>query len=229
MKGIIAFIRIKTRPLRNSLITLISNISRLSFFKTVWFNYNILNSYSNFKVKIYKKSYIRFAKTASFHFSENSSLQLGNIPKYYIYLPTLLKVSDNSKISVLGNFKIFTGCKIIIMNGGKLELGSGYINVNSKIICSNLIKIGYNVAISDDVVIRDSDLHTLNYEGYQMSKPIIIEDHVWIGERAVILKGVKLGKNSIVAAGSMVTKDVPENTIVAGNPARIIRENINWM
>ncbi len=57
---------------------------------------------------------------------------------------------------------------------------------------------------------------------------MIIGNHVWIGENALILKGVKIGDNSIVGAGSVVTKDVPNNSIVAGNPARIIKNNINW-
>jgi acetyltransferase-like isoleucine patch superfamily enzyme len=55
-------------------------------------------------------------------------------------------------------------------------------------------------------------------------KPVIIEDDVWLGERAVILKGVNIGRGSIVAAGSMVTKSIPPMSIVAGNPARIVKE-----
>jgi acetyltransferase-like isoleucine patch superfamily enzyme len=60
-------------------------------------------------------------------------------------------------------------------------------------------------------------------ENHIKDKPVIIEENVWIGANAVILPGVKIGKNSIVGAGSIVTKDVEENVIVAGNPARIIK------
>ena len=57
---------------------------------------------------------------------------------------------------------------------------------------------------------------------------MVIEDNVWVGSRALILKGVRVGKGSIVAAGAVVTKDVPQNCIVAGNPAKIVKENISW-
>ncbi len=58
--------------------------------------------------------------------------------------------------------------------------------------------------------------------------PIIIGDNVWVGTRAVILKGVTIGGGAIVAAGAVVTKDVPPRTIVGGNPAHVIRENASW-
>jgi maltose O-acetyltransferase len=58
------------------------------------------------------------------------------------------------------------------------------------------------------------------------SDPVIIGDNVWIGERAIILKGVNIGDNAIVAAGSVVTKSIPNNSLVAGNPAKIIKQNL---
>ena len=61
-----------------------------------------------------------------------------------------------------------------------------------------------------------------------MTAPISIGNHVWIGAGATILKGVTIGDNAIIGAGSVVTKDVPPNTIVAGNPAHIIRQRIEW-
>jgi acetyltransferase-like isoleucine patch superfamily enzyme len=96
--------------------------------------------------------------------------------------------------------------------------------------------------ISDHVVIMDSDLHPLSaskrlkdmiawthgvpfdvYTGIE-SRPVFVRDGVWIGANAVVLKGVTVGRGAIVGAGSVVTKDVPEYTVVAGNPARTIRE-----
>ena len=61
-----------------------------------------------------------------------------------------------------------------------------------------------------------------------MTKPIEIGDHVWIGLRAIILKGVKIGNGSVIAAGAVVTRDVPPYSLVAGVPARVIKENIYW-
>lgn len=96
------------------------------------------------------------------------------------------------------------------------------------IACFNRISIGDEVAIGENVTIRDSDNHYLYRKGYIQSKPIIIDDHVWIGMDSIVLKGVHIGKGSIVAAGSVVTKDVPEKCVVAGNPAKIIRTDISW-
>ncbi len=86
------------------------------------------------------------------------------------------------------------------------------------------ITIGNNVFIGPKV-----NLITLNHDinpnnrSTTYCKPITIEDNVWIGINSTILPGIKIGKNSIVGANSVVTKDVPENVVVAGNPARIIK------
>ena len=62
----------------------------------------------------------------------------------------------------------------------------------------------------------------------EITKPIIIGDHVWIGKNALILKGVTIGNGAIVAAGSVVVKDVSAKTLVAGNPAKVIKDNVEW-
>ena len=82
--------------------------------------------------------------------------------------------------------------------------------------------------ISEDVIIRDSDNHCIKKTGYQKTKPIYIGNHVWIGLRATVLKGVTIGDGAIVAAGAVVNKDVPPKTLVGGVPARIISKNVEW-
>jgi acetyltransferase-like isoleucine patch superfamily enzyme len=87
----------------------------------------------------------------------------------------------------------------------------------------NGIKIGKRVMFASGVKIISANHDFKQRENHIKDKPVIIEENVWIGANAVILPGVKIGKNSIVGAGSIVTKDVGENVIVAGNPARIIK------
>ena len=100
------------------------------------------------------------------------------------------------------------------------------ISPGVRITASESIKIGDSCMIASGVYITDSDWHGV-YDRVtwdQNTKPIYISDNVWIGDHATILKGVTIGRNSIIAAGAVVTKDVPDNTIFAGNPAVKVRD-----
>jgi acetyltransferase-like isoleucine patch superfamily enzyme len=95
------------------------------------------------------------------------------------------------------------------------------------------ITIGSQCAISWNCTIIDNDMHEVLYTddalvGRTDDMAVRIGDHVWIGAQAIILKGVTIGANSVVAAGSIVTKDVPSHTLVAGAPARQIRTIAGW-
>lgn len=107
-------------------------------------------------------------------------------------------------------------------------LGGGYISSDAVIVCTQRIELGKGVAIADGVVIRDSDDHDILREGYVRTKPVKIGDHVWIGHGVTILKGVTIGDGAIIGAGSVVTRDVPAGCVAAGNPAKIVKENVQW-
>jgi acetyltransferase-like isoleucine patch superfamily enzyme len=108
-----------------------------------------------------------------------------------------------------------------------LEIGDRtYLNRRTEIVARNEIVIGADCAISWDVVITDSDEHWM--ADTEMVQPVRIGNHVWIGARAVILKGVTVGDGAVIAAGSVVTQDVAPATMVAGVPARAIREGVEW-
>ncbi|MFH5186068.1 acyltransferase [Paenibacillus sp. TAB 01] len=85
-----------------------------------------------------------------------------------------------------------------------------------------LIEIGNNVTFAPQAYLLAHDASTKRYLNYTKIAKIVIEDNVFIGARALIMPGVRIGKNAIVAAGSVVTKSVPEGCVVGGNPARII-------
>ena len=87
------------------------------------------------------------------------------------------------------------------------------------------IQIGDACMIAHGAYISDADWHGI-YDRAQpvgITKPIILKDNVWIGDSAIVCKGVTIGKNSIIGAGAVVTKDVPDNAIYAGNPAKFIK------
>lgn len=107
-----------------------------------------------------------------------------------------------------------------------------FIQDRTHINCQHSIIIGEHCAISWDVEIMDTDIHFLLDEARQplaRFAPVLIEDRVWIGTRAIILKGVTIGHDSIVAAGSVVTRSIPPHSICAGNPARVIKSTHGWI
>ena len=140
----------------------------------------------------------------------------------------ILAMFKNSELVVNGSFKIYSGSQVTVHENGKLTLGSGSLNNDSKIGCRNSIEIGNNVMIGDDVSIHDFDGHAIEREGYNESEPIVIEDNVWIGKRAIILKGVRIGNGSIVAAGALVNKSFPPNSLIGGVPAKLLKSDIEW-
>ena len=114
------------------------------------------------------------------------------------------------------------------INKGVLTIGDRCtIGDRTEIHVSEKVSIGNNVIIGWDCVILDHAYHKIKGEDEKV-KPVIIEDDVWIACRAIILPGVRISSNSIVAAGSVVTKDVPPGSLVAGNPAKVVRAINGW-
>jgi galactoside O-acetyltransferase len=141
-------------------------------------------------------------------------------------------------------------CQIAFESGeGEVVIGDRVYIGNSKIICRTRIEFGSNIFVAWNAYFYDHDSHSMDYRlrqeditqqlnDYRQGRyfienknwsvvdtaPIKICDNAWIGMNAIILKGVTIGEGAIVGAGSVVTKSVPAFTIVAGNPARIIKE-----
>ncbi|MDE6125767.1 MAG: acyltransferase [Muribaculaceae bacterium] len=121
---------------------------------------------------------------------------------------------------------------IIARYGGVIEIGDGFGISGSTIYSTSSIKIGKNVLIGANCKIVDNDFHPLDAvhrrlgqnEQYTVRKPIVIGDDCFIGMNSIILKGTILGNNVIVGAGSIVSGHFPDNCIIAGNPAKIIKQ-----
>lgn len=134
-------------------------------------------------------------------------------------------VDKNSKVCI-GNVKIFCGCRIVIKKNAVFEFKSGYLNSNCQINCKNKISIGSGCEVANNVVIRDNNSHSI--DGSIDNKTVKIGDNVWICTNAIILPGAQIGNGCVVAAGSIVNKKFPNNCLIGGVPAKILKENINW-
>lgn len=102
-----------------------------------------------------------------------------------------------------------------------------YLNVMCTILDCNEVHIGQHVMIGPAVQIYTAAHHLqaeTRIQGWEVAKQIVIEDNVWIGGGAILLPGVSIGRNAVVGAGAVVSRSVPANMVVVGNPARVIRE-----
>lgn len=161
------------------------------------------------------------------------------------------RVCNKIYIKLKGNNNITAGKNLSISSGGgynplarniaaSIEAEKGaFIEIGDNVGLSSpclwaykFIKIGNNVKVGADVIIMDSDAHSLDYMQRRNgstdrpnahSKGITIEDDVLIGTRCIILKGVTIGARSVVGSGSVVTKSIPADCIAAGNPCKVIK------
>ena len=145
-------------------------------------------------------------------------------------LESRLLVEKNGTLKLNGDFNLAYGAAIEVFSGANLEIGhGGATNINTTIICGDSITIGNGVIMGRNVTIRDNNgNHFISRRGYKNSRPVVIGDHVWLCEGCTIMPGVKIGDGAIVSAGSLVISNVPANTLVSGNPAVVVDEDVYW-
>jgi acetyltransferase-like isoleucine patch superfamily enzyme len=111
--------------------------------------------------------------------------------------------------------------------GGTIEIGSRtLVNYGTAISAGELVRIGPRCLIGTHVIMMDNDFHRIEPDrrlARPDSRPILIGENVWIGARCIIMGGVHIGDDSVIGAGSVVTRDIPSRSVAAGNPARVLR------
>lgn len=151
-------------------------------------------------------------------------------------------ILNNIIIDLSGNFnhliikstaRLLGPCKIVMGGNSTLVIDENAGVRGVEFLLHNAdIYIGKSCMFSYGIIVRNHDSHKVidTHTNKQTNKPknITIGNHVWIGQNSTILKGVTIGDNSIVAMGSIVTKGCEEGCILAGNPAKVVKENINW-
>ena len=201
----------------------INKLENISFLNTLYYRIKL-----KINCVIYKKMKIYISKKSKINCKDR--FLIGNSYMHCNVSNGTFLLKKDATLNIEGRFAIGTGSQISVEEDATLSIGSGYINRDSKINCFKNIKIGNNVVISEEVIIRDSDNHRVieNGEEKENTKNIVIGDNVWIGLRSIILKGANIGNGCIVAAGSVVNGKFPDNCLIAGVPAGVIKENISW-
>jgi acetyltransferase-like isoleucine patch superfamily enzyme len=144
---------------------------------------------------------------------------------------SVIRVRPGAAFHVGGRVALQRGVRIVV-DSGRLSIGAN-TNVNglgTKILCAESVTIGAGCTFSWEVQVLDNDFHAITVDGSQQPSraPVVIGDRVWVGTRAVILKGVTIGDGAVVAAGAVVNKDVPAGAIVAGIPAKVVGRADSW-
>ena len=161
----------------------------------------------------------------------NGVLKVG-VLSYYTKEPytSALGIQKDGRMVVRGNTQFAYGADIEVFSGALLEIeGGGGFNVGATIVCGDHIKIGKGVMAGRHVTIRDNNGgHWMNLPVYKDTKPVEIGDHVWLCEGCTIMPGVKIGAGAVVGAKSVVFNNVPANSLVVGNPAEVVCDNVEW-
>ncbi|WP_304206453.1 DapH/DapD/GlmU-related protein [Fusobacterium perfoetens] len=180
--------------------------------------------------RLYSKGRIRLSKVKIS--GENNQLIIEEGAR--INQSNIMIKGKNNKVIIKKDCDLNDLTIVMENKNGIIEIGEGTTCGKTMIVSlePDEIKIGKNCMISYDVEIRNTDSHKIidlnNNEWINKGKKVIIEDNVWIGTRTMILKGTKIKKGCIVGAGSILSKEYSENSLIVGNPAKIVKENISW-
>ncbi len=193
------------------------------FIKEFIYKYFVLKHTRVKNLKIYRPTQSFISRDAIFNISK--SLCVNKPSDGYRGTSSYFKVSSGATINCQ-RFDFFQ-CSVCLYDNAVLNFGdNSYMNHGGAICCQKSITIGNDTIIGTGVKIRDTDNHTII--GKEMASPIVIGNHVWIGVNVIILKGVTIGDGAVVAAGSVVVHDVPSRCLVAGVPAKVVREDVEW-
>ena len=115
--------------------------------------------------------------------------------------------------------------EFVSYKGGRISIGDhSFINYGTSISAYREVKIGRHCLLGHHILIVDRNEHGVEQREVAPSpKQVVIEDHVWVGSRVIVLPGISVGHHSVIGAGSVVTEDIPANCLAVGNPARIVR------
>lgn|GEM_PF-532930 len=138
----------------------------------------------------------------------------------------------NSVLEIYGNVSLYPGAIIHATDARVTIKNNTIVNGGSQIIARKSVEIGEECLLAHGVLIRDNDGHDLSTteerENVGGFKDVVVGNHCWFGQRSMVLKGVTVEDNVVIAAGAVVAKSVKANCVVAGVPAKVIKEGVTW-
>jgi acetyltransferase-like isoleucine patch superfamily enzyme len=187
--------------------------------KTIKFVISIPNKIYNFFVLKYR--HVKWGE----HLEINGRIFCVSNSKDGIVLGNHVSINSSHSSNPIGGDSKTT---LFAKGDGKIRIGDNCGISNSTIFAVDSVTIGDNVFLGGGTKIYDNDFHWLDLERRMkedggVSKPVVIEDGVFVGAQTIVLKGVTIGKEAVVGAGSVVTKSIPAGEIWGGNPAKFIR------
>jgi acetyltransferase-like isoleucine patch superfamily enzyme len=215
-----------------------------AIYHMIWMGKNInitLYLYLNYfckSVKREKRYHIFPYKGSSIHIRSNAQIILNGDLLFNAlnddspYARSYLSMFKNSKMIINGYVYLSHGSLIRVNPNAVLEfMGKVTSNINLTIDCKELIRIGNDTMMGSNVIIYDSDFHPIEYANEEFcihTSPVYIGDHVWIGTRAMIMKGSNIGMGSIIGANAYFTGNVTANTLVSCIPSRTVLKEAKW-
>ncbi len=208
-------------------------LSPMAWWKFVRLNFLRKNTITNRSRNgyIYPSSHCVFDLHPSAKIVLNGPWIVGNVLVKGSKLETRVRMAKDTMVQVDDIFVAYAGADIQLGDGGTLILEGGAgagCNIHCQIVCAATIRLGKHILIGRNIVIRDYDAHTIDQPNYEIKAPITIGHNCWIGEGALISKGVTIGDGSIVGARSWVISNVKPHSLVAGSPAIRLKKNIRW-
>lgn len=177
-------------------------------------------------IRVLNRSNIKIAKTATIELVEHASFEINRQDYIKSHERSTLYLGNDAMLKLRGAFTMHGHSSIMVHKGALLEIGNNtYLNGGS-VDCCHHILIGDDCAIAGGVHISDNSWHAIS--DVKEKKGITIGNKVWIATNAQIMPGVTIGDGAIVAAGAIVTKDVPAQCMVAGVPAKVVKEDVEW-
>jgi tetrahydrodipicolinate N-acetyltransferase len=211
-------------PRGSAILSRLKELTRLSMTRTLYYS-----ARSRGWCIIYRGTRLDLSRGSRICLAPGSRLLLGT--NRAGTAPTSVSLDFGAVFSVRGKVELTRGTRVLLTRGARLEIGpQTYVSPSSTITCTDHIRIGSKCAISWNTNILDGNGHDLIVGGVPRpkSRPVSIGDNVWIGTGVIVLSGVQIGSGAVVGAGSVVSSDVPARALVAGNPARIVREEVSW-